>query len=80
MSAGCRTSATGAAGGRATAVAHANIALVKYWGKRDDALLLPEAPSLSLALDKLLTTTTVQLGSAEDSLLLDGAPAQPGEA
>jgi len=47
--------------GRATAVAHANIALVKYWGKRDDALLLPEAGSLSLALDKLLTTTTVQL-------------------
>jgi diphosphomevalonate decarboxylase len=79
MSASGRTSATGAAGGRATAVAHANIALVKYWGKRDDALLLPEAPSLSLALDKLLTTTTVQLGSAEDSLLLDGAPAQPGE-
>jgi diphosphomevalonate decarboxylase len=65
--------------GRATAVAHANIALVKYWGKRDDALLLPEAGSLSLALDKLLTTTTVQLGAPEDALLLDGKPAQPAE-
>ena len=66
-------------GGRATAVAHANIALVKYWGKRDEALLLPEAGSLSVALDKLATTTTVQLGASEDSLLLDGKPASPGE-
>ena len=64
---------------RATAIAHANIALVKYWGKRDDARLLPEAGSLSLALDKLLTTTTVQLGAAHDSLLLDGKPAAPKE-
>jgi len=47
---------------KATAAAHANIALVKYWGKRDEALLLPEAGSLSVALDKLLTTTTVELG------------------
>lgn len=70
---------TRAATGRATAVAHANIAIVKYWGKRDDALLLPEAGSLSLALDKLVTTTTVQLGAAEDALLLDGKPALPGE-
>ena len=63
----------------ATAVAHANIALVKYWGKRDDALLLPEAGSLSLALDKLRTTTTVVLGADADSLLLDGRPAAPKE-
>ena len=26
---------------RATAVAHANIALVKYWGKLDDERILP---------------------------------------
>ena len=63
----------------ATAVAHANIALVKYWGKRDDALLLPEAGSLSLALDKLRTTTKVTLGGDADSLLLDGRPAAPKE-
>jgi len=48
---------------KATAQAHANIALVKYWGKRDDARLLPQAPSLSVALDKLVTTTTVELGA-----------------
>lgn len=64
---------------KATAEAHANIALVKYWGKRDDALLLPQAASLSVALDRLLTTTTVDLGAAEDSLELDGKLAAPGE-
>ena len=64
---------------KATATAHANIALVKYWGKRDDALLLPQAASLSVALDRLLTTTTVELGAAEDSLELDGKPASAQE-
>jgi len=66
---------------KATAAAHANIALVKYWGKKDDALLLPEAGSLSVALDKLLTTTTVELGDFEaDSLMLDGEPEDPRRA
>jgi diphosphomevalonate decarboxylase len=66
---------------KATAAAHANIALVKYWGKRDDALLLPEAGSLSVALDKLLTTTTVELGDfAEDAFTLDGRAADSGPA
>jgi len=64
---------------RATAVAHANIALVKYWGKRDEALLLPESPSLSIALDRLFTTTTVELGVPSDSLVLDGRAAGEGE-
>jgi diphosphomevalonate decarboxylase len=64
---------------RATAVAHANIALVKYWGKRDEALHLPEAPSLSIALDRLATTTTVELGGASDSLVLDGRAAGEAE-
>ena len=65
---------------RATAQAHANIALVKYWGKRDDARILPQAASLSIALDKLLTTTTVELGAAEDSLELDGRREDPARA
>jgi diphosphomevalonate decarboxylase len=65
---------------KATAQAHANIALVKYWGKRDDALLLPQAASLSVALDKLLTTTTVELGAAEDSFELDGRREDPARA
>lgn len=40
----------------ATARACANIALVKYWGKRDAALNLPAAGSLSLTLAALTTT------------------------
>ena len=64
---------------RATAVAYANIALVKYWGKRDETMHLPEAPSLSIALDRLSTTTTVELGVPGDSLVLDGRAAGEGE-
>lgn len=62
---------------KATAVAHANIALVKYWGKRDEALILPEAGSLSVALDRLRTITTVELGGARDVFELDGEPQDP---
>jgi len=66
---------------KATAAAHANIALVKYWGKRDDALLLPEAGSLSVALDKLRTTTTVELGDfAADTFTLDSREEDPSRA
>jgi len=61
--------------GRATAVAGTNIALVKYWGKRDGALNLPAAGSLSLTLDGLGTRTTVRFADAlpADHLVLDGA-------
>jgi diphosphomevalonate decarboxylase len=66
---------------KATAAAHANIALVKYWGKRDEALILPEAGSLSVALDRLLTTTSVELGDfPSDGFTLDGRAADPAPA
>jgi diphosphomevalonate decarboxylase len=60
-----------------TARACANIALVKYWGKRDARLNLPAAGSLSLTLAALVTETTVAFdpGLAADELVLDGAPA-----
>ncbi len=59
-----------------TAVAGTNIALVKYWGKRDVALNLPATGSLSLTLDRLGTRTTVAFDDgARDRLVLDGAPA-----
>ncbi|MDO4241170.1 MAG: diphosphomevalonate decarboxylase [Microbacteriaceae bacterium] len=47
-----------------SAVAHPNIALVKYWGKRDERLILPVAGSLSMTLDTVATQTTVRLGAA----------------
>ncbi|MEQ6897755.1 diphosphomevalonate decarboxylase [Microbacterium sp. KR10-403] len=60
-----------------TAVAHPNIALVKYWGKRDDALILPDTGSLSLTLDVFPTTTrvTVDPALAADEIVFDGAVA-----
>ncbi|HET9598001.1 MAG TPA: diphosphomevalonate decarboxylase, partial [Anaeromyxobacteraceae bacterium] len=62
---------------RVTARARANIALVKYWGKRDARLNLPVAGSLSLTLDRLHTTTSVAFDPAlgGDAVLLDGRPA-----
>lgn len=59
-----------------TARAHANIALVKYWGKRDAALNLPARGSLSLTLAALTTTATVRFGADLDAdrLTLDGRP------
>ena len=65
----------------ATAIAHTNIALVKYWGKRDAALNLPARGSLSLTLDELRTRTTVGFDAAlaADELVLGGV-AESGEA
>lgn len=45
---------------RVKARAHANIALVKYWGKRGREKNLPATSSISLALDSLVTETEVQ--------------------
>ncbi|MGH8216035.1 MAG: diphosphomevalonate decarboxylase [Rhodanobacteraceae bacterium] len=60
--------------GRATALAHPNIALVKYWGKRDDALNLPASGSLSITLDALQTRTSVCFDPAlgHDDIVLNG--------
>ena len=59
----------------ARAQAQPNIALVKYWGKRDSALNLPASGSLSITLDSLWTRTCVAFDPTltRDELLLDGA-------
>jgi diphosphomevalonate decarboxylase len=62
----------------ATAVAGTNIALVKYWGKRDEALNLPATGSLSLTLDHLGTRTRVAFDGGDgagDRLTLNGSRA-----
>ena len=56
----------------ATAIAHPNIALVKYWGKRDVTLNLPSVSSVSLTLAGWHTRTTVDWGSTTDEVLLNG--------
>lgn len=65
-----------------TAVAHPNIALVKYWGKRNAERNVPAVGSLSITLDGLTTTTTVRVDPEldHDEFLLGGgkAPAMAG--
>ncbi|EKD87024.1 MAG: hypothetical protein ACD_37C00071G0003 [uncultured bacterium] len=45
---------------KATAQAPSNIAFVKYWGRKDEVLRLPENGSISMCLSGLETTTTVE--------------------
>ena len=61
------------------ALAHTNLALVKYWGKEDEKLRLPSAPSLSLTLDAFCTKTRLSL-SEEDRFVLDGKEEKGKEA
>ncbi|MFO7586148.1 MAG: diphosphomevalonate decarboxylase, partial [Anaerolineales bacterium] len=58
----------------ATAQALPNIAFIKYWGNRDNALRLPANGSISMNLDGLFTRTTVsfQPSLALDELIING--------
>lgn len=59
---------------KASAIANSNIALVKYWGKRDAALLLPQNSSISMTCDDMFSHTTVEFSSdyTSDILILNG--------
>ena len=61
---------------QATASAHPNVALIKYWGKQDVATNLPAVGSLSLTLGGLKTLTHVNFSSdlERDELTINGAP------
>jgi diphosphomevalonate decarboxylase len=59
----------------AKVLATPNIAVVKYWGKRDEKLMLPTNSSLSFTMDEQLKTITeIKFGKEqlEDELILDG--------
>ncbi|MEO8356293.1 MAG: diphosphomevalonate decarboxylase [Chloroflexota bacterium] len=58
----------------ATAQASPNIAFIKYWGNRDNALRLPVNGSISMNLDGLFTRTTVsfQPSLPYDELFING--------
>lgn len=58
---------------KATAKAHVNIALIKYWGKKDELWNLPLTSSISFTLDKFYTITTVEYQKYlnEDELYID---------
>ncbi len=58
---------------KAIAFAPANIALVKYWGKRDSKLNLPVTDSLSIDLGNLGTETTIEYSpDGQDTVILNG--------
>lgn len=68
------------AGAETIARANVNVALVKYWGKRDAGLNLPATGSISVTLDGLYTEARVAFGSGERDLVeIDGAPARGEE-
>lgn len=61
------------------AFAPANIALCKYWGKRNEELNLPITPSLSVSLGTLGSTTRIAVreGASADEVMLNGKPVPP---
>jgi len=60
---------------RGEAFAPANIALCKYWGKRNADLNLPVNSSLSISLGKLGTLTVVKFSKTADRVFLNSKPA-----
>jgi diphosphomevalonate decarboxylase len=58
-----------------TAIAHPNIAFIKYWGNRDNDLRLPVSSSISMSLGALETRTSISRNSElnSDELVLDGS-------
>lgn len=66
-----------------TCTAPVNIAVIKYWGKRDEELILPINSSLSVTLhqDQLKTTTTAVISKdfTEDQIWLNGRKEDVGQ-
>ena len=59
---------------KATAIAHPNIAFIKYWGFKDEAQRVPANDSISMNIAPLSTRTTVEFDPhlKEDHLILNG--------
>ncbi len=59
---------------KATCRANSNTALIKYWGKADEKLILPMNSNLSMTVDSQNTVTTVEFSKdfGGDTVLIDG--------
>ncbi len=66
---------------KASAIANANIALVKYWGKRNKELMLPQTGSVSMTTEGLQAHTTVEFDAKypEDILVVNGKESKKGD-
>jgi len=54
---------------KAKAQAPSNIAFIKYWGRKDEVLRLPENGSISMNLSNLITTTAVEFGDFKNDYI-----------
>ncbi|NCN58751.1 diphosphomevalonate decarboxylase [Candidatus Roizmanbacteria bacterium CG22_combo_CG10-13_8_21_14_all_38_20] len=59
---------------KATAIAPSNIAFIKYWGRKDENLRLPENGSIAMNLSNLTTTTTIEFSQkyTKDEIIING--------
>ncbi len=66
---------------KSTARANSNLALIKYWGKKDPKLFIPMNPNISFTLEGIYTTTTVEFSDSleEDEVTIDGKEMEGGK-
>jgi diphosphomevalonate decarboxylase len=66
---------------KASSIANANIALVKYWGKRNKEFMLPQTGSVSMTTEGLQAHTTVEFDPKykEDVLVVNGKEYRKGD-
>lgn len=58
-----------------TVTSYANIAIIKYWGKENQAKMIPSTSSISLTLENMFTTTSVSFlpdTATSDQLYING--------
>ena len=53
---------------RSTVKSYANIAIIKYWGKKDPVKMIPATSSISLTLENLFTETEISFISREEAI------------
>ncbi|MCL5115299.1 MAG: diphosphomevalonate decarboxylase [Candidatus Marsarchaeota archaeon] len=61
---------------KATAIANANTAIVKYWGKKDESISIPMNSSISLTIDSHNAKVTIEFSEEykKDTAILNGGP------
>jgi diphosphomevalonate decarboxylase len=66
---------------KASAIANANIALVKYWGKRNKELMLPQTGSVSMTTEGMYAHTTVEFDPkyTEDIMIVNNREYKKGD-
>ena len=53
---------------RSTVKSYANIAIIKYWGKKDPIKMIPATSSISLTLENLFTETEISFITKEEAI------------